>query len=206
MLYSILHFIFRLAFKVLFRWEIYGRENIPPSGGAILAANHTSFLDPILVGTSLDRKIYFFARSSLFHPRPWSWLLKKLHTVPVERNKPAPSSIKRVLRLLKSGRLILMFPEGTRGSGETLSKARGGVGMMAAKSGLPVIPVYISGAARILPKGARMIRPRKVKIIYGAAMRFVPDAGRARTKEEFHRIGNQVLGEIAALRNQLESV
>jgi len=205
MLYSILHAIFRLAFKILFRWEVCGLENVPRSGGVILAPNHSSFLDPVLVGTSLPRKVYFLTRSSLFHPPPWAWFLRRLHTVPVERDKPGPSSIKKILRLLNSGRIILMFPEGTRGSGRALGQAKGGVGMMALKSGLPVVPVYISGAARILPKGARMIRPRKVKIVYGSALRFPPDAGRPRTKEEFYRIGNQVLREIAALRNQLES-
>lgn len=204
MIYTIAKFISKIALKVFFRGEVYGLENVPGSGGAILAANHTSLLDPFLVGTPLRRKIYFFGRSSLFHPRPWGWFLKQLHTVPVERNKPAPSSIKRILRLLKSGEILAMFPEGSRGSGKDLSEAKGGVGMMAVKSGVPVIPVYIYGAARILPKGARMIRPRKVKIIYGSALRFIPSDDRTYNKNDFHHISNQVLSEIAALRNPLE--
>jgi len=200
MVYSIFHAVLRVVFKVLFRWEIYGRENIPASGGAILAPNHVSLLDPPLIGTSIRRPVYFFARKDLFRPRPWGWLLKKIHSIPIDRENPGPGAFKAILEFLRSGRVVVIFPEGTRGNGRELRKAKSGIGMIAARSGVPVIPAYISGAAAVLPRSARMIRCRKVKIIYGPPLEFAPADGKERGGTDFKRIGAQVMNEIAKLK------
>lgn len=204
MIYSIVKFILKFAFKILFRWEIYGRENLPMSSGAILAANHTSFLDPLLIGAPIPRKAYFFARSDVFRPRLWGWFLKQLHSIPIERDEPSLSSIKAVLTLLRSGEIVVMFPEGTRISGRRLGEAKGGLGMMVAKSAVPVIPAYISGAASALPKKAKMIRLKKIKIIYGRPLYLTPLLEGTCRRDGFQRISDRVMTEIGALKKRLE--
>ncbi len=204
MLYYITRFFLRITCKILFRWEIYGLENIPPSCGAVLAANHASFLDPPLIGIPLKRPVYLLARNTLFHPRPWGWYLKKIHAVPIDRGHLSPGSLKRILGLLKDGEIVVVFPEGTRGTGEELGKGRPGLGLIVAKSGVPVIPGYISGAGRVWPKGARFLRPKKIKIIYGPPLDLADRAGGPPEKSDFQAISDRVMEEIAALKKKLE--
>lgn len=200
MIYYITRFFLRVACKVLFRWEIYGLENIPRTGGALLAANHASFLDPLLLGIPLRRSVYLLARNTLFRPRPWGWYLKKIHAVPLDRGRFYPESLKRVLGLLGEGEIVVVFPEGTRGDGRTLGRAKGGLGLLVARSGVPVVPAYISGAARVLPKGACFLRLRKVRIIYGLPLNLAPRGDAPPAEGDFREIGSRVMAEIAELK------
>ncbi len=106
--------LFFVIFKLFFRFEVIGRENIPEKGGVIVAANHVSYLDPLVLGSAVrKRQARFMARSGLFKiPLVGSFV--SAFSFPVDRDKPSPSTIKHAVRLLKKGEVIVIFPEGGR--------------------------------------------------------------------------------------------
>jgi len=205
MLYALAHALLRIAFHVLCRWEVSGRENVPPEGGVIIAPNHESFLDPTLIGTSLPRPVHFLARRDLFSPRPWGWVLRRVRAVPVERASPAPGSIRTVLGLLKAGEALVIFPEGTRGDGVVLGEGKVGLGMLVLRGGVPVVPAYIQGSGRVLPRGAHLPRPGKIRVAYGPPLLFRRPARPLRG--DYEEVSRRVIAEIARLREGMrESV
>lgn len=170
MLYVVLRFLSFLILKSVFRLEVRGRENIPKKGSFVLAANHVSFLDPVVVGVSCPRRLSYMARHDLFCNRLASWFLSSLEIFPVKRDAVDLSAIKEALRRLRSGTPLLLFPEGRRrraDEGASYAKAQPGVGFLAAKLNLPIIPVLVKGTEGALPKGARFIRPEKISVYFG---------------------------------------
>lgn len=165
MLYSVLRFLAKILCIIIFRVEIEGRENIPKKGGFILAGNHSSYLDPILLGIACPRKLNYLARDNLFHNRFSSWLLTSVGCIPLRRNSADLSAIKKAMNALKGGGGLVMFPQGTRNSKS--DKALPGIGFLLAKSGLPVVPAFIKGADLALPKSSRFIKPKKINVYFG---------------------------------------
>jgi len=198
MLYALAHALLRVLFRLFCRWEVFGRENVPESGGVIIAPNHESFLDPMLVGTSLPRPVHYLARRDLFSPGPWGWILRRVRAVPVERASPTPASIRSVLDLIRSGAAMAIFPEGTRGNGVSLGKGKAGMGMLALRAGVPVVPLYIQGSGRVLPRSARLPRPGKIRLFYGAPLVFPRPDRPARA--DYEEVSRKVIDAIARLR------
>ncbi len=172
-------FLFLLAqavcgglFALLFRLEVRGRENIPLQGPAIVAANHTSFLDPPLVGRAFfPRPLRYVARVSVFRTPVIGWLARRLGALPLEHEGFA-IAMREIVSLLRRGEAILIFPEGTRSPDGRLQRAKAGVGFLARRAGCPVIPVSIRGAERALPRGRGLIRPVHITVTIGSPMRF----------------------------------
>jgi len=98
--YTAFQLSYRMLFKLIFRWEVYGLEHVPPTGGAILAVNHTSALDPPLGGVGLRRKIWYLGRSSLIKNRFVDVVLRCQHMVPITRGEAALGAMKRVIGLI----------------------------------------------------------------------------------------------------------
>lgn len=167
MLYNILRLLAILILKLFFSIETKGREFIPRKDGFILASNHVSYLDPIVLGAACPRKLNFMARHDLFFNPLFSWLLSTLGTFPVKRNSADLSALKEAMRRLKDGRALVLFPEGTRRVNSASGVAQPGIGFLAAKVKVPVIPVFIRGTERALPKGAKLIRPNKILVYFG---------------------------------------
>ena len=163
--------------KVVFGLRVEGREHIPRSGAAIIAANHVSFLDPVVVAIAAGRPIHFMAKEELFRFRPFGWLLQQYHVFPVSRRRADLHAMKRALSLLEQGEIIVIFPEGTRGDGSQLGAAKPGIGLIAARSGAPVIPAFHRGAEKALPRGARFPRPHRITVKFGAPFRFAEVQG-----------------------------
>lgn len=146
-IYGIGHFLSQCLFDVFFRGEIAGHENIPPSGAFILAANHASFFDPPAIGCRVSRQMHYFARKTLFKPGLPAKILHQVNTIPVDlENEGDISALKTVFRVLKTGGSVLLFPEGTRTYDGKLRSPQSGVGMIACKSGVPVVPCRIFGS------------------------------------------------------------
>lgn len=200
MLYALAHALLRVFFRLFCRWEVSGRGSVPPSGGAIIAPNHESYLDPMLVGTSLPRPVHYLARRDLFSPGPWGWILRRVRAVPIERSAPTPASIRAVLDLLRSGAALVIFPEGTRGDGVSLGAGKAGLGMLVLRAGVPVVPLYIEGSGRVLPRGAAFPRRGKIRLVYGAPLRWErPDRpGRS----DYEEVARRVIEAIAGLKEQ----
>lgn len=195
------YWMFRRAFLIFYtiflRLKVYGAENVPAQGGLIVAANHLSFLDPPLVGASLKRRATYLAKRGLFsHP-----LLGKFvstFSLPVDRDAPKPSTIKEAVRRLRSGELIVMFPEGTRQAGKNEPDAKRGVALMASLSDVPVVPVLIEGTDKALPRGSKLVRPARVAVTFGLPL---VRGGSEGQQEYQQRIAATIMEEIKKLKN-----
>lgn len=149
-------------FKLLYRYEITNKNNIPPTGGYVLACNHQSYTDPVLVSIGQKRMIYFMAKSELFRNKFFSALIRSLGAFPVQRGGTGDKgAINNAENLLAEGKVLGIFPEGTRSLNGELLKMRAGAVMLAYQSGVPIIPACITA------KGGKLKAFRKVKITYG---------------------------------------
>ncbi len=155
-----------LFFKVFFRLEIRNGHLVPKEGGVIIASNHTSYLDPPLIGVSIKRRPTFIAKSSLFKI-PILGSIIKAYSIGVKKNSPTPSTIKKALKVLSSGGALVIFPEGGRSPDGNLREIKRGIGLIGALSNVPIVPAYIRGAHRALPVGARIPKFVKLSIIFG---------------------------------------
>lgn len=153
-------------FRSYFRVHIFGRNNIPKSGPMILACNHVSGLDPIIAGWIAGRPTRFLARTTLLKGFG-GYLMQLLGSRPIERNSADTGAIRAGLSILEQGRVLILFPEGTRSLDGRLQPLHGGVGLIAARAGAPVIPMYVSGAHELLPKGKYIPRPGRIVVLIG---------------------------------------
>lgn len=151
--------------------EVEGWENLP-TGACLFAANHESMLDPPLVGSCLPREIAFIARKSLFDNAVFGAVIRACHAIPLDRGEADIGAIRAALGALAEGRGLLIFPEGTRSQDGTIGEAKAGAGLLACRSGVPVVPVRIRGARDVLPRGALFpTGGARVRIRFGAALR-----------------------------------
>jgi 1-acyl-sn-glycerol-3-phosphate acyltransferase len=193
LLYGACHYFLRMGFDMFFRGEIAGLENLPKSGGFLLAANHASFLDPPLIGCHISRQIVFFARKTLWKGGLSSWWFDTTGTIPVDRDGGQDvSAIKRVLRSIKEERGLIVFPEGTRTLDGALQPAKPGVGFIAVKTQVPVVPVRIFGSFEAFGKGRALRLGTPVTVVFGRpltpAIYDEPKAGRERSQIASDRI------------------
>lgn len=202
MLYAFLKPIAVALMRLFFRLEARGREHVPREGALLLVSNHVSVLDPPLVGGAAPRKLYFLAKEELFRIPLFGRLIHAVNARPVRRDGSDSRALKSTLRLLGEGKAILIFPEGTRGRGNgRLGEGKPGAGMLAVMSGAAVVPVYVSGTDRALPRGATLPRPAKVRVRFGPPLHF--KAGRDdRRKEQYREASAEMMRAIAQLRDQ----
>jgi len=202
-LYTAAHIALNPIFKILFRWEVKGKENIPQKGGVILAAHHESYLDPMLVGTASPRELYFLAREELFQLGFFSWLIKKVNAIPISREQLQISTLKKSLEILKSGKVLLLFPEGTRSPAGKISQGERGVGLIASHANVPVIPVFIKGSGHAFPKNSKKITTHKISVVFGRPLYF-KQSGNKDKKDLYQKFSDRVMEEmkkLAKLRN-----
>jgi 1-acyl-sn-glycerol-3-phosphate acyltransferase len=155
-----------------------GLENLPKSGPAIVVANHASYADPVILGSATPRPVHFIVLQSMFDMLVLRWFYWGMGTIPVRLEGQDSSGIKRAIRLLSHGRVLGIFPEGTRSADGTIGEARPGVAMIAALSHAPVVPAYIDRAHLVLPVGSRFPRPSRVHVRFGPPLRFEGRKGR----------------------------
>jgi len=155
--YIIAKFIFLIIFKFFFRLKVTGQENIPQDGPFIIAANHSSLLDPVILGISIKPKIIFVAAAYLFEIGWLGYLLRKANSIPVQRENDI-KAIKQSLKILRQGRVLGIFPEGGIDRQKNNLPVRAGAAYLATKAGAPIVPVRIKGADKALPRGAKFIR------------------------------------------------
>jgi 1-acyl-sn-glycerol-3-phosphate acyltransferase len=196
---------FRALFAVYFRWRVYGAENVPVQGGVILAANHSSFLDPPLVGSGLKRDINYLARESLFRFPGIGALLRSWNAVPVDRDGGGAKGLKNILDRLLDGGGIILFPEGTRTKDGKLQPARSGIGLTVIKSTAPVVPVRVFGTFEAYGRHHKFPRPHRVAVKYGKPMNFealraeAKTCDKARLKEIYQQVADEIMAAIAKL-------
>jgi 1-acyl-sn-glycerol-3-phosphate acyltransferase len=167
MIYYVCRFIFYLIFKIFFHSRVYGKENIPKKGGFIIASNHISYIDPAFIGVAAGRSLRYMARHDLFKNYFFAWILYHWRVFPVKRDSPDLAALKTALHFLKKGEGLLLFPEGARQTNGLLNKPQPGVGFIAAKSNAPIIPAYVRGTEKALPKGRKKLKLAQIQVRFG---------------------------------------
>lgn len=155
--------------RVWMRLTVEGRENIPATGAFILAPVHRSNLDTPIASICTKRRLRYMGKDSLWKHQPARWLLSALGGFPVDRAAADREAITRSIDLASREPLVL-FPEGERKSGSVVQPLKDGAVFIAAKAGVPIVPVGIGGSERVMPKGSKMIYPRKVHVVIGPAI------------------------------------
>lgn len=193
------HRIFSEIARGFFSYRVVGREHIQVPGAALIVCNHVSFMDPPAVGIAFDEPISYLARKTLFVHPVMQWLLPRLQAVPVDQEAPGPGSLKAVLRLLRAGEKVVIFPEGNRSEDGKLQKPESGVGLVIAKAGVPVIPARIFGAFDALPRHRSLPRPARVTVVFGRPWTVDLTAYDGTNKDLFPKLAAESMQRIAEL-------
>jgi 1-acyl-sn-glycerol-3-phosphate acyltransferase len=172
-----------LAFKFC-KLKIEGAEGMPSKGGVIIASTHTATLDPVILGCAFPRPLTFMAKEELFRFPPFAALIRTLGAFPVKRGEPDRRALRKAVSLLRQGRCLVIFPEGTRNPNWQLRQPELGVALLAAWAKVPVLPVAIFGSELLMPKGKFFPRLAPLKVKVGELLWFEGD-GRRESLEAF---------------------
>lgn len=200
MLYAILKQVVRGLMWLFWRAEKRGQEHVPGSGAVLLVANHSSVMDPPVIGASTRRPVSFLAKAELFDVPGLGWLISHLNSRPVRRDGADPGALRTALRVLQRGGALLIFPEGTRGEEGVLRPPKLGAGMLAVLSGAQVVPVYVRGTGRAWPRGRTLPRLGKIAVTFGPPMRFGGVNGASR-KDAYEAASRAMMAAIARLKD-----
>jgi 1-acyl-sn-glycerol-3-phosphate acyltransferase len=191
-LWELVRFTARLIVFLTSRVHLRGRYNVPKCGPYIIAANHLSWIDVPMVPAYVPGKVVYMAKEEAFHSKV-GWLVRFLGAFPVKRGEGDRQALRTAEDLLKKQKVLVIFPEGTRSKTCTLAKAHAGLGMIALRSGAPVVPVAIWGSEDVLKKfGAQ------VTICYGEPVVFKPKGAKI-TREDIEATTEEVMRRIAAM-------
>ena len=197
--YNIGYTLSRWLATVFFSYRVHGAHHIPEEGGVILAANHTSFFDPPLVGVASHRAVWYLARKTLLDWPLLGPLFPSLNVIPVDRDGNDRTALKAIIRLLQSGEGVVLFPEGTRSKDGNLQKGQPGIGMIVAKTFVPVVPVRVFGAFEAFPKGAKSVSPGEIDVCFGAPLTFSPQDAPDASRSAYQAISDRVLDAIGKI-------
>jgi cytidylate kinase len=199
-LYAVLRVPAVVIARTMFRLESRGRENVPATGAVLLAANHSSVLDPPLIGSATDRQLSFLAKAELFDLPLLGGLIRRVNARPIRREGADPSALRTAMRVLEDRGALLIFPEGTRGDEGIIRSAKTGAGMLAVLSGAAVVPVFIKGSGRAWPRGRKLPRPARVTVTFGTALRFEAERGADR-KRQYEIASREMMEAITRLKD-----
>jgi len=183
-----------------FDFRVSGLEHIPATGPFIVAANHANYLDGVVLGAALPRKIVFLVMPRVYRATPLHpFFHRHVGSIPIELARPDPGAIRRALRVLDEGGVVGIFPEGPLGREGTLVRFQPGVALVALRSGVPVVPAAITGTFQALA-ARRWHIPRRtpIRVRFGRAGRFGPP-GRRLTARLRADVTSRIMSEIAAL-------
>ena len=183
--------------KMFYHAQSEQREKIPIKGPLIVAANHFSYMDPVVLQSMFPRRISFMM-TELYYEGRGKWLFKLLHCICVKEEGSNISALKGGIEVLKKNGVLGIFPEGGVSKEGRLQEGNPGIGFLAIKSGVPVIPAFISGTYEALPKGAKIPKISRIKVIFGKPMTFKSTNEKA-TKKGIVEITRQFMEQIEAL-------
>ncbi len=166
--YRMIWFLLQPLLKIFFRFTVQGRKQIPSSGPVLLAANHNTYLDPPLIALGVWRHISYIAKKELFDIPVLNSVIRWFGTHPVARGQGDTKAVKTALRILREGKVLLMFPEGTRSSDGNLQPLEPGTAWLSLKTGAPVVPICLLGTNRALPRKALFPRPYRIRMLVGS--------------------------------------
>lgn len=196
MLYALAKGLIWVVFRIFFRLRAEGLQHLPARGPLILAANHSSYLDPPLLGAATPRRVHFMAKRELFDIPVLSQLISRFGAFPVKRGGLDRQAIRHALELLAQGSVIGLFPEGTRGKEDGLLPGQQGVAMLATRTGAPIVPVGLIGTRRLLS-------PKRFPWLSRFVVRFGPpiwpETKAGSKKEQWEHLVHNVMRAIGEL-------
>jgi 1-acyl-sn-glycerol-3-phosphate acyltransferase len=195
--------------KGIFRPWVNGADNIPAQGGVILASNHLSFVDSVFLPISIDREMVFLAKSEYFTTKGikgWAtkWFMKGTGMLPIDRSggKASEASLNTGLRVLAEGRVLGIYPEGTRSPDGKLYRGRTGIARMVLEAGVPVVPVAMIDTEKIMPIGSKWPKLRRPGIIIGKPLDFSRFQGMEGDRFILRAVTDEIIYELAGLSGQ----
>ena len=190
---------------LFFRVRTEGIEQVPARGAAVLAANHVSFCDSFFLPLVLPRRLTYLAKAEYFDDWKVAWFFRAVGQIPIRRGAGAEwkRSLETAVEVLGQGKLMGIYPEGTRSRDGRLHRGHTGVARVALRAGVPVIPVGIVGTDKVQPVGARLLRPfRRVTIRIGPPLDFSDLAGRDGERIVLRQVTDEVMAAIQHLTGQ----
>ena len=207
-MYWVIKAILKPILRGLYRIRVEGLDNVPKKGPAIIAANHLSFLDSFFIPLVIDRrKVTYLAKADYFKSWKTAWFFKMVGQIPVERGggEKSEQALQAGLRVLTEGKLLGIYPEGTRSPDGKLHSGPTGVARLALAAGVPVIPCGLLGTAEVLPKNAKLPKLRgrsQVVVRMGRPLAFDRFAGQERDRFVLRSVTDEIMYEIMQLSGQ----
>ncbi|HEY8966521.1 MAG TPA: lysophospholipid acyltransferase family protein [Candidatus Methylacidiphilales bacterium] len=195
------HVFMKTTCGIAYQGRGNARQNL--SGGLLIVSNHLSFLDPPMVACAMEREIHFLARKTLFKKNGFGWLISSLNSIPVDQEKPDMNGLRIIIKRLKEGHAVLLFPEGARSLDGTLQPGAPGAGLVAAKAGVPILPVRLFGSYEAFPRGTETrkakFRPHPLRVAIGKP--YLPDfaAAAAKGKDGYEELSREMMAKIAEI-------
>ncbi|KAB2639855.1 MAG: 1-acyl-sn-glycerol-3-phosphate acyltransferase [Verrucomicrobia bacterium] len=195
----------KIVARFFFSFKVIHPERMLEEGPLILASNHQSYFDPPLVGICSRRGVYYLARKTLLQIPLLGKLLPQINVILVDRDGNDMSALKSVIRTVKSGNGVVLFPEGTRSVDGSLQPGKAGIGLVIAKTRAPVQPVRIFGSYEAFPKGSDKISLTPITVVVGKPLRFTdadldPDPHRGDERALYQYLSDRVMAAIAELQ------
>jgi 1-acyl-sn-glycerol-3-phosphate acyltransferase len=171
LIYSCGRVICRIYTTLRLDLKVFDVRHVPQRGGVIIASNHQSNLDPVLIGVRLRRPLSFLAKSELFENPYFGWLIRNLNAYPVRQGEGDIGAVRETIRRLQEGHALNIFPEGTRSHDGEMQPLESGIGLIVRRAGVPVVPAVVDGSFDAMPSGSSKVRSAAVRVMYGPAIR-----------------------------------
>ena len=195
--YRVSWILLNVVERAVFGLKVTGRDLIPRSGAVIIASNHVSYSDPPVVGSAVPREVYFLAKEELFANPIFGWLIRSYNAIALRRAVGDIGAVKKAVEVLKQGKAILMFPEGTRSLGGELLRPKPGLGLIACMAGAAVVPTYVTGTNRL---GRVFLRRARLAVSFGEPIepaKFADPTGGSH--ERYQKLTEEVMKRIEGL-------
>ncbi len=193
MFYNVIVKIAYILFSIVFRFKVIGKGNIPLDGKLVVCSNHSNNLDPVVISIFFPRRISWMAKKELFDNKFISFIGRNVGAFPVNRDEVDIGAVKNSLKILKEGRVLGIFPEGTRVKEMNLNNAKSGVSLLAIRSKAPVLPIYVESRYKLFSK---------VKIHIGKPLYLHKDIEGKPTPEQYKELSKYILSQIYSLKDK----
>jgi 1-acyl-sn-glycerol-3-phosphate acyltransferase len=193
--------IIKIFLRIFWRYKRIGAEHIPKTGGVIIASNHVAYVDPPFIGAVTPRELIYLAKVELFSNALFGWLIGKYNAIPIARGAFDRRAIRRAVELLREGKALLLFPEGTRSREGKFLEPKSGMGKIALEAGVPIVPAYIRHSKSLfttwLGRGGLVIGFDAP--ITGDFLTTFPQ-----NREGYKDIGQEIMKKIGRLKEKIE--